>query len=622
MANFLAVWDPDGERRRGAAAAALGLLDAMEGTGTGELRAGPLHVVWAAHPGTPVSVAGGDPRGAGGSRGDPAAAAREPGDDGEEGPDGGAVVWGEPMDGDGAVAAASDVLRSWRSLPSAPPPPRDGFFAAVGLAPGVGLVAEGDLLGLFPVYRARVGDVVLVGSSPSLLRLHPAVEPVLDLEGLVGVLLTGGPVGGRTLEEGIRRLAPGHLLLEPAAGSPWEMHRFTPPVSDDLHALPFREQVEAVGETLERVVARHARGRPSTLLLSGGRDSRVVGGAMDAVGIPLRALTLGRRGENEAYCAVRVARALGTPHRLADVPPAIVPGLVDRWRRWEHLVGNVSGIHAWSLPTLLGGGDERLVASGYLLEVALGGAHVSWSRGGGGRPGADAFLEAIANHAVPAERLRRLLRPPHRDVVDHVWSGVVAAFRAGGEDDWTRTQRFIYRHLGRFHAGAIPWRASFGAWPLLPVLDRELLELGGALPLSTVGDRRAQDELLRTRYRPLARVPLERHGGARAPLLPGVPRQALAKAAHHLPFLRSLSPERRLVSFSWRVYDPDGPNWRQARRMAEPSRETILDLFEPRALGDYVPPPDVDLGLADPVADGYGPRHLIGLMLWAGRHRR
>ena len=46
----------------------------------------------------------------------------------------------------------------------------------------------------------------------------------------------------------------------------------------------------------------------------------------------------------------------------------------------------------------------------------------------------------------------------------------------------------------------------------------------------------------------------------------------------------------------------------------EPSRETILDLFEPRALEDYVPPPDVDLGLADPVADGYGPRHLIGLM--------
>ncbi|MGD2071805.1 MAG: hypothetical protein PVI57_24280, partial [Gemmatimonadota bacterium] len=278
--------------------------------------------------------------------------------------------------------------------------------------------------------------------------------------------------------------------------------------------------------------------------------------------------------------------------------------------------------HSWILPTLLAGGDERLVASGYLLEVALGGAHVSWSRSGEGRPGANAFLEAIAHHAIPAERLRSLLRPAHRDVVDEMWATVLADFRAAGEDDWTRTQRHIYHHLGRFHAGAVPWRASFGAWPVLPVLDRELLALGGALPLSTVSDRRAQDELLKTRYRPLARAPLERPAGERTPLLPGVPRHAWSKAAHHLPFLRRLSPERRLVSLSWRLYDPDGPSWREARRMAEPSREKILDLFEPQALGGYVPPPDVDLALADPVADGYGPRHLIGLMLWAGEHRR
>jgi len=592
VANFLAILDPDPDRRQRTVAAAREQLVIAQGTAVGELTADDFQVVWSALPAAPVSVH------------------REGG--------AGAVVWGEPLQDEPEPLDAAAIFARWRRLP-ADPGSYDGFYAAVGRHGDHGLVAQADLLGLFPIYHMAAADAVLVATSPTLIRQHEGAGTELDLEGLAGILLTGGPCGGRTVWSGIRRLAPGHVLLADR-GRSLEIHHYTPPVSDALHAVPFQEQLEAMDEAVRRALARQARGRETVLLLSGGRDSRLVAGALDALGNPMSTLTLGRPWDNEAYCARPVARTLGVSHRLEDVSPESYPTLARQWARWEHLVGNVSGLDTWSLPYLLPG-DGRLVVSGLLLEGAVGGTHVEWSRDARLPAGGEAFLEAVARHAIPASRLRKLVRPALRCLVEDVWGSVVGGFRASADDDWSRAQLFMYSHIRRFHAGAVAWRSSFGAWPVLPILDRDLLALGGALPVSSVGDRRAHDALLATRYRRLARLPLERHSGDRTPLLPSVPRQAWAKAAHHVPVLRRISPNRRIVSYAWRMYDPDRPAWRAVRRMAEPYRGRVLDIFERHTLEAYVPPPDRDMALADPVAEGFGPRHLLGLMLWAGAHR-
>jgi asparagine synthase (glutamine-hydrolysing) len=75
-----------------------------------------------------------------------------------------------------------------------------------------GLTLGADLIGMFPVYWWTGGEVLLAGSSPELFRLHPCFRSSIDLEGLTGILLTMNSVDGRTLLEGVRRLAPGHFL--------------------------------------------------------------------------------------------------------------------------------------------------------------------------------------------------------------------------------------------------------------------------------------------------------------------------------------------------------------------------------------------------------------------------
>jgi hypothetical protein len=287
-------------------------------------------------------------------------------------------------------------------------------------------------------------------------------------------------------------------------------------------------------------------------------------------------------------------------------------------------MGNASGLHTWGIGELFGP-DVDAVVSGYDLELACGGVHLAWAGAEeDGLPSWQGLRRTIAEHALGVTALDRLIRDPElSDAVHAAETGLEARFLSYGETDEARARGFIWEHWARHHPGAIPWRLSFSAWPVLPVLDRELLALGARLPAAATIARGAQDAVLRRYHPKLSRVPLVRTSGTHEPLDPG-PGWAVARAVDRLrtealyrvPRGGRPAPERRYYR---RMYDLDNDGWVGVRRAAEPFRDRLHDLFDADALADLLPPPDRPLRLERPIAHGYGRKTLLGLMLWAGR---
>lgn len=557
-------------------------LAPVPGLTDGGLEMGRTTIVWSASPNAPVSsVSSGDT---------------------------GAVVWGDALeDGIGVRATAAGVARAW-SNEQAPPQVFDGFYAAAVVA-GDDVVLGADIFGLFPVYYAALGDVLLAGSTPEGFRHHPLFREAISAEGLFGLLLAGGPLAGRCLMEGVVRLGAGALLRwRPGAGAR-EVPHYVFPEAGRLGPLGFDEQVDLLAAAMDVAVRRHVRPHGmAPLLLSGGRDSRLLGGYMSRHGTLSEALTLGKRTDYDAMCAAGVARALHVPQRTGEIQYDDFPAYADRVVTWEHLSGGMSSMHTWGTWDALGSTDGALM-NGYLFEL----------RGYALLPPArEEMLAWSYKRATSPEVLRSFVRTESlRELVDDVAGVIRNRFDSICNDPAERSWRWRTATYKRFHAGAVPWRLSFGAWPVMPILDRALLETMLALPRDTMASRQLADGVMRRDFPALARLPLDRNAHDVTPLVSSLGwriRQALGR---RLPALapsilrRAGDTERR---YYVRLYDFDNDGWRAVRTAAERGRDQLGEWFDPGELAKIVPGPDRAAGHSDTVLQGYLPKMLVGFM--------
>lgn len=585
MANFLLLVDSDAQRRTRCAQRAAAQLAPVERLLAGSISVGDFTAMWVAEPRVPVSAMADE--------------------------DTAAVVWGDAITTASEWIDAAGLAAAWYPQAGASPPPFDGFHAALRFDVRDGLRVGADLLGLFPVYYATADGVLIAGSSPQLFRLHPLFPPRLSLEGLVGILLLHAPFAGQTLLRGVRRLAPGRMLVWQPGREVEEVRNYAIPISTRLHGLPFGEHVALLDRAFADATARHAPPQtPHGILLSGGRDSRLLAGYLACQGTEVQALTLGQPGDHDARCAVGVARALGFPQTLASIQPSQFPRAAERQARWEHLATGFSNLHMWEAIEPLRELPSRLV-TGYLREV----------REIPRMPAPFAtFFPQVSRHAIAPERLKQLLRPPvFNGLIEEMLQRIEAAYQRCSPLEAQRPWRFLLAHDWRFHAGGVPWKLSFGAWPVLPVLDRSVLEVIALLPDSSLADRRAQDEILRTRFPALARLPLDRNSDDTTPLLTPLHRHVARQLGRLTGPLRSRNGGKGGVErrYYHRIYDLNSPGWQAVRRGAEPHRERLADLFQMDELARYLPPPGDHVHLEHGILDGYGRKLLLGLMLWS-----
>lgn len=599
MANFILVIDPDAGRRAAFVHAAAGRVEPMPGLLRGSTSSGDFHALWAAGARAPI-LATSDDRGA-------------------------ALLCGEALHEDGRRVDINGLRAAWKN-PDAPTCPFDGYHVAAVYEAGKGLLLGADLIGMFPVYWWASEGVLLAGSSPELFRLHPCFQSRLDLEGLAAMLLTMYSVGGRTLLHGVRRLAPGHLLRARPGAIPAERAQYRLPLSKRYHELPFSAQVELLNEALEDSMRRHVpSNEPCTLALSGGRDSRLVAGLLEKQGNVVTALTFGQRGDVEMSCAEGVARATGFEHRTLPLEVDGRGESGERHARWLHCTTGFGSFAHWGSAARMGGLPSRLV-TGYVMDPIVGGSHFTWAYDRVNRTMSfDSFFSRINAHGIAEDTLRGLLAPEiAHDLVDSAKATIREVYDSYSDLESQRAWCFDIHHRQRFHVGNPPWLLSFATWPIQPAVDQRVLEVAGGLPVATLAERRAQDEILKRFFPHLAELPLDRNSYNTEPLSPRVRYLVGQYIGDRLTPLRALLPgrgrrgvERR---FYYRVFDFNTPGWQAVRRLAEPHRDKLDGLVDRARLDEYLPPPGVELDVKNGIVDSSGRKMLVGLMLWARDH--
>lgn len=185
-----------------------------------------------------------------------------------------------------------------------------------------------DRLGEKPLYYGWQGQgsgaVFLFGSELSSLRRHPVFAAEVSRDALALYMVHNYIGGEHSIYNGIRKLAPGHLLSVSLARPEPQMRAWWSGADVALRGVahPFRgspeQAVDALEALLRDAVAQQMMADvPLGAFLSGGVDSSTVVALMQTQSSrPVRTFSMGfhEEGYNEAEHAKAVAHHLGTDH--------------------------------------------------------------------------------------------------------------------------------------------------------------------------------------------------------------------------------------------------------------------------------------------------------------------
>lgn len=601
MANFIVVIDPDRNRRTCFIKRIKPLVSVVDELSTNMCSAGNFCSVWSAAARAPVSYVADDK--------------------------GAAVIWGDAIGETNSARIDAARLRTlWNDSDHRSKTVFDGFYAGVVYDVDTGFVAGADLLGIFPVYYWVRGGVLLMGSSPELFWYHPAFRIWFNPAGLVAIVLTMHIFDGQTLLKGLRRLSAGHLFEWRPRKEPVEQLQYKVAVSEKYFSLPFSAHVDILDQAVDKTLTRHAPANNQySLMLSGGLDSRMLAGYLDKNGVSAEALTMGMPGDLEMQCAVPVARTLGLTHHPVDVT-------FDRYRlcaglqaKWEHLANGFNNIWNWGIHSLVRDFAPRVIV-GHTIDAVIGTRYINWAYSPSSHTMSfEAFFANLNSWGIRPAVLKRLLRREvFGDLVEHTISRIRTVYEDYSPLESQRAWCFNLYNRQRFHVGGAAWALSFGAWPVIVSLDHRLLETAGAMPASTIAERRAEIELLCKRFPELAALPLDRNSYNTKPLQPRLRYQVAKYAYNHLRPLRRLAHsgkngklERR---YYVRLYDFNSPGWLAVRRQAEPYRQRLFHIFNKDVLNELLPGPQIPINFTNMIAQASGLKILLGLMLWSKNH--
>ena len=192
-----------------------------------------------------------------------------------------------------------------------------------------------DHLSSRPLFHTYEGGLATFGRSETEVVLLTAREPRLCLDGAIGLLAVGFPLGERTLTEGIERLRPARELVlqvdrRPHQRTWWDLSFANVTTShvgvaaEELHA---RAQISQLATTID--------GAPLHLALTGGMDSRLILGLMRETGrLPASTFTWGQRRDvpgSYLEIAQQLAQVAGTDHSTLTYQPDDFAEHLDEW---------------------------------------------------------------------------------------------------------------------------------------------------------------------------------------------------------------------------------------------------------------------------------------------------
>jgi asparagine synthase (glutamine-hydrolysing) len=576
MANFVAVLDSVESRRRAFVDRVETFVSFVDGLSVNSLEAGYFSVVWAAGPWTPVDY--------------------------DVQKDRAALILGDAIEGLHSRRWDSTQLQKlWGSSNFSDK--LDGFHVGIVYDGSGELTIGADLLGIFPVYYYSSKEVILVGSSPELFRYHPCFDMIFNPEGLMGILLTKGLVDGKTLLNGVKRLAAGHLLKCNSDHQTSEIPQFKLPMSTEYFDMDLPEQVEILDKALEEAVARHVpRDEKCCLMLSGGLDSSLLAAYLERADYEVLAITEGLKTDNEMRCAKKIAETLGLKHSPFHIGYNNFDKYSELNATWNHISEGFTGVGFWRFYKHLRE-VAPYVITGFSGDSIMG-TLVDRSLEYRGRATYDSFIESINKDAFAPKVLRKLLKKDYHSLIPRTLEKIKEIHDSYPGLEFQQTWGFGLNQRIRFHDLSGVWTLSFGAWPILPFADHKILETAGGLPVASLASRKIERELMRVKFPKLAKLNLAGDAMNTIPVAQGFQHkvkqqiygttgvwkiEALREMRNLLIIL--LRGERR---YWLRQFKFDSPEWRTVRKKAEPYIHLTTEIFNKKVLKELMPTADSD----------------------------
>ncbi len=507
----------------------------------------------------------------------------------------------------------------------------DGYYLALSYLHQRGLVLGVDLLGMFPLYYFAGPETFVAATSCELCLAHPHIQGDLNPAGLTGILLTNGLVANQPLITDLTRLAAGSQLRWSPGKGGREFETYRPAIHTRYRSLSLDETWRLLDERVSDAVRRHSRAEiRSSLLLSGGLDSRMLAGYLAHDQITDTALVLGRDTDQEVRAAAEVARALGLRlHRERHEPTdAEFLASARRCAEWEHLAGGFSSFELESAAALVGQLGPACWG-GYVGDLTLGGSAIGFSRDP--HTGANTFARFLAGTnawGVPRNRLVRLLGKRGEDLVESQVELLRRQWDDGDEPPPQRSLRLRLHMRVRYHIGVVMQRLSMRSWPIVPFVDRGVLDIVFNAPEEHLQRRQLQYAIIKARFPELAEIAQDTNSFLFEPAWKTAQRKASVLRRLFVSLRRS---GRKLYWRTWRrieprryyrLFDPDEPCWRVVRAAAESQRENLCEWFDARELDALWPAPQVTMGLQSPFSQGGALRLILGLGLWVESRKR
>ncbi|MFK7829094.1 MAG: asparagine synthase-related protein [Congregibacter sp.] len=507
----------------------------------------------------------------------------------------------------------------------------NGYYLAAHVDGDGTLTLGVDFMSLFPLYYWEHQGALLFGTSPELFRTFEGFEARLSTNGVLAALMFSHPVDKLSVYEGVFRLKAGEglkfctehgLSLQGAPRLVARVSESTPSYASVV------TQVDTYFDAYFRSIAEH----PSIdFFVSGGQDSRFLAGYLSELANQgsTRAVTVGKKSDNELAFACKMVSRIGWRHRIQDTGLEDCAAYARELLTYESMGGTfVNPAHKTARDIFSESGAPFL--SGYFGDAILGDrqAQLTWDDTCSAYTG-DKLLANMRKFGFEHSQLSELLSCSALDErIDRLSNLLLTQWQEAGSEDWQRSWRFSLDNRVRHHVGQIIWRLSLGSWPLLAFTDVPLLKLMATLPQSYLRDRIIQSDLIKQRFPKLARLPLDNNGRKPIYLL----KPASVRFLDALPspssfhwrireWLRSRdqATEKR---FYYRVYDYNSSAWKGIRNLAATALDSPLEPpLNQVAVGDVLGQPDLDIVFEDGIIDSAKYKTLVGLTVLASADR-
>jgi asparagine synthase (glutamine-hydrolysing) len=500
------------------------------------------------------------------------------------------------------------------------------YFAAVAEECGR-LVLGTDVLGYFPLCYWAKGDVFLFGTSPELFNIHPLFEIEPDPQAVISILLLSYISGGQTIYKGVRRSSPGYLLDWRPGSQPREVSANPLVLSDAGFSRPYADIREEVSAIFDSFVKPLQTCSGVDFFLSGGQDSRLIAGyaGKHLSQSSVQAVSVGRSYDMELKFARNVSKELGWAHRFRDIEDHLFSEFARFQLQLESFQGpfvDFSNATSMSLlaendsPFLSGFAGDGIIGDKFMMDAFSGKTGLFCF---------DTMFEKMNRYGFSQSEVVRLVAPigsaaDVQDVIDRLrqeWDGIQGyPFQRG----WLNY--LTYRN--RLHVGSNVWRLSLGSWPLLPYIDRRLLDLTAGMPKYFFNDRRIQKDILIRDFPRLAQLPLDRNFWEPGYLVKPKKRlvfeglRSMIKISWRLGTVFDRLERRGKARYYYRVFDFNAPGWQRVRLQVDSDRPHCVGLLAPKVVDRLLPPAGTSAPFKDGIIDSWKTKTLAGLVLWYG----